>query len=1265
LRESRPHFGERTAGTPARAARTRVRGIGGRSIAAIVGVARIIGGLVSGVARRSSKRSRRALAAAAALALGVAILSGVGSSGPAGAAELNPSPIQTVTITADSPPVYVNNIVTVDVTFAIPANTAHPGDTFTLTVPDPPLVPVPSTGFPLTNGEGGSNIGTCVISGQTMTCTLSSTYDSTQPVSNGEISFSVVAVAATDLGAPVVFTINGRTIDSDVPGGQIVPNSDTPQPPGPAPSTPTKFGGGYATGLWWVAMVPAARLPAGDPVQLTDTMSNSVVDPWSVTIWAIPNTDYRGNDPAGQTYYTNMGYQLCNSAVPSCTTAAGTFQVAQSTTTTANDTVTITLNAPKHSGYTYFIAYSSTTPTTSGGGGVTVTNTLTGSSPGAVTGYVVVNASGSGFQNTPHMVLTKQVCDAYDASNQPTCTVSDDAGWVKSATIPNGADALWRVTVANDGNTALTQVRFSTEALSGGTGYAAAGVAPDPSGTYSVGVLAIGESKSVLLPRTTGVTETVTAITNTAQVSGLPSDTSGNPTSSTPVVSNTDTADVLANAPSTPANCGNSDIFIESTAMAANAPIYLLRYDTSGNMRPGYPLLLQGGAQSRPGEYPYGDIAITVDEALVYAITDEGDVLDVFSTTTGLLVRSITVTGLPLSGETWNALSFDPDGNLLTGGLHTSGVYRIDMSTAATGTVTATQFVTYPTATPAFTSAGDFMTVTGGDIIASATNNASTADPTYLMRLHPNGDGTYTSFEIGTIPMSWGLAKSGGNIYSAAAYTRQLQRITIADLPTTQPASVDALPYTTMATYTGTGDSWWGAGSAEDGAPDCEPGTYGMSKQANPASGAEVSPGSTITYTVTATANDKPVDGIVLTDDLSNVLNHATFVPGSAQLSIGGGAPASVPDPVSNQLVTASFDLDARQSAVLSYKVTVASDAWSATLNNAAWGYPDPVSSCGRQGDPCRTTHTTPARGTYTLAKVADPPSGSVVSPGDTITYTVTAVASGNVVNGLVVTDDLSSVLNHATFVSGSAKLSVAGGAASSVADPGSDHLLVTSAFNLPAGASAVLTYQVRVDSDAWLVTLRNSVTGMAGGSQPPQSCDPCSTTHTTPGVLNIEKEGKDWSGAWQPISGSTFELLADDHGSPGSVITTLAPESIGQGLFQIAGVVPGTWYWLSETKAPPGFELLAEPVRFTMGADGTVTLGQGSGSLVTLDQDSTGRYVLLVQDVSAPALPAAGGHGSTPYVVTGGVLLLFAILVLLTILMGTVPRRRVARRWR
>lgn len=132
---------------------------------------------------------------------------------------------------------------------------------------------------------------------------------------------------------------------------------------------------------------------------------------------------------------------------------------------------------------------------------------------------------------------------------------------------------------------------------------------------------------------------------------------------------------------------------------------------------------------------------------------------------------------------------------------------------------------------------------------------------------------------------------------------------------------------------------------------------------------------------------------------------------------------------------------------------------------------------------------------------------------------------------------------------------------------------------------------------------------------------------------LQIEKIGEDVDGDWIRMDGSTWEVLEDDNGQPGtSVAVTIL--DVSTGLFQIDSIQAGT-YWLSETSAPDGFSLLAQPVQFTINPDRTVTItaNGGDGAVTASDQ------LITVRDVPALVMPEAGGTGSSPFLI-GGILL-------------------------
>ncbi|WP_224089655.1 GEVED domain-containing protein [Arthrobacter sp. StoSoilB13] len=292
-------------------------------------------------------------------------------------------------------------------------------------------------------------------------------------------------------------------------------------------------------------------------------------------------------------------------------------------------------------------------------------------------------------------------------------------------------------------------------------------------------------------------------------------------------------------------------------------------------------------------------------------------------------------------------------------------------------------------------------------------------------------------------------------------------------------------------------------------------------------------------------------------------------------------------------------------------------------------------------------------------------PANQSVSPGQTIVYTVTASSISGTITGVVLKDNLAEVLDDATFVAGSATLVIGTGAPVPVANPvPPSTVLTTAAFTLPAGQTATLTYSVLVKAGAWNEQLVNVVTGTST-TTPPLTCAPssgaagpdCTTTHHTPAKVLIEKIGESSGGTWVPMAGSTWAVHVDNAGTPGAVLASPTITAVaGQtGRFQLEGIQPGT-YWLEETTAPDGFNLLAEPVKFTIATNGTVTLGQGStgqgsgsgGVVTSTDADGDGIFLLTVRDVPALELPESGGIGWWPFTTAGSALLLAALALAL-----------------
>lgn len=448
-------------------------------------------------------------------------------------------------------------------------------------------------------------------------------------------------------------------------------------------------------------------------------------------------------------------------------------------------------------------------------------------------------------------------------------------------------------------------------------------------------------------------------------------------------------------------------------------------------------------------------------------------------------------------------------------------------------------------------------------------------------------------------------------------------------------------------------------------------------------------PGQPITYTVVV-HNNGPSDAVnaVFTDPLPSSITGATWtcavtVAGTSNLPPAG--PTACNAPTGTGSISGTVRINVGGTLTYTIKGTVAPGTTGIITNtakvtppaqtavpNMPGGGPVPVPGSTTMvptvdpacpplpGVGCSATVNTPVEPQWTIAKSASvgtqPSNGQWVKPGDTITYTVTATSNRGQINNVVLTDNLADVLDQATFVPGSAVLTIGSAAPVAVANPvAPSTTLTTQQFTLPAGQTAVLSYKVTVKADAWSAQLVNVATG--AGSVTPVRCatsttplaPECSTTHLTPAKILIEKLGESSDDEWVPMAGSTWAIHNDAAGAPGAVNTsfTVAPVPSQTGQFQLEGIQPGV-YWLEETTAPDGFNLLAEAVQFTVAANGAVTIGQGSGGgvVTTSDADGNGIFLVTVRDVPALKMPESGGIGWWPFAAAGTSLLLIAMVL-------------------
>ncbi|WP_206212306.1 isopeptide-forming domain-containing fimbrial protein [Wenzhouxiangella sp. XN79A] len=219
---------------------------------------------------------------------------------------------------------------------------------------------------------------------------------------------------------------------------------------------------------------------------------------------------------------------------------------------------------------------------------------------------------------------------------------------------------------------------------------------------------------------------------------------------------------------------------------------------------------------------------------------------------------------------------------------------------------------------------------------------------------------------------------------------------------------------------------------------------------------ATVTFGDTLTYTVTATnTGSVALSNVVVTDSRIT--------------------PSSITCPLLAQ----------GDACVLTgtYSVTAA-DAQAGEVLNVAGADSD-------QTDPVETQLIVPVLAPQVVVvKTSDPASGSVVNPGDTLVYTLTATVSGApLIDPLVLSDTLGAGLTFGTVTN----------AGAFTPDTGGSPLT----FTLPAGigpGSYAVDYTASVDPDA-TGTVGNSVVATGGGDPDPE-CPSCDTEHDVETLL-------------------------------------------------------------------------------------------------------------------------------------------------------------------
>lgn len=192
--------------------------------------------------------------------------------------------------------------------------------------------------------------------------------------------------------------------------------------------------------------------------------------------------------------------------------------------------------------------------------------------------------------------------------------------------------------------------------------------------------------------------------------------------------------------------------------------------------------------------------------------------------------------------------------------------------------------------------------------------------------------------------------------------------------------------------------------------------------------------------------------------------------------------------------------------------------------------------------------------------------------------------------------------------------------------------------------------------SQTHLDNLEVSATGLTSGEtyKDTSHFEVTSVSGSTKKTIYIEKLVTGPTGSPVRIDGSSWALHTDVLGSPGVPVAPI-PVGIGTGLF-VTSVAPGP-YWITETKAPSGYQALPERIRIMVGWDGMVTIiGGGSSAITATEAGQSGiRSTVSVRDNTGAKLPNAG-TGSTLWIPLGGAAVLTVSLVLVIRRFRAVP---------
>ncbi|MGW8378238.1 isopeptide-forming domain-containing fimbrial protein [Streptomyces sp. ODS28] len=458
------------------------------------------------------------------------------------------------------------------------------------------------------------------------------------------------------------------------------------------------------------------------------------------------------------------------------------------------------------------------------------------------------------------------------------------------------------------------------------------------------------------------------------------------------------------------------------------------------------------------------------------------------------------------AGVDWGGLTADPQRGMLYGAQN-GGAPKLFAMNLATGETTVWSRGDNLKPEPAGDAVFDGGTMVPDMFVDSdggAYYGITSGGATYIYRLDPStgtttrvvkveGPGSSNGFS------NYGMAYHNGSIY-LGAYWGALYKV---DPRTGQ--SVQVAGGNAQDNQKGRIQSEYGGGWPITDLASCDIAenlteNIKVRKSATPAN---AKPGDTVRYTVNVTNEGTgPATGVAVEDDLSGVLDDATYNNDATAKTAGSDAPTQPSYDAAAKKLTWNGDIAAGEKVTLTYSVKVGEppggdkklrNTVTSEGSNCSAGSQDPVCS-----------DEVP----LALLQVKKSASPSDPKPGDKVTYTVTARNEGSATwKGARLTDDLSGTLDDATYNNDAAAKS---GGSDTPTQPSYDASAKKLSWSgdIRAGETVTLTYSVKVgEPPGGDKRLRNSVvaegSNCAAGSRDP---DPDCSTDEKLGALSIKK---------------------------------------------------------------------------------------------------------------------------------------------------------------